>query len=690
MESKTFILWDGDLKQTISVEATRSGKEWQGICPKHEDHKPSLAINEEKGVFYCHGCNWKGQLANEMAKRTKPKIKAIYDYQDEFGNLLFQVVRYEPKAFRARRRDEKGRWVYRLNEVDPVPYRLPELLKSKDTVFICEGEKDCDNLRSLGFTVTTAPFGAGKWRPEFNKFFLDREVIILPDNDLPGIEHAVTIAKSLDGKARSVRILDPKSLKLGEKGDISDWLTTKGGTREKLMEVLSDQRSFLNWEQGERELKDKKIQEILKKGDREFEREPLTAQNFQNGILSYGVVWDGVKFLVKSDKTLEEVGEAKFISSKLDSKTVRRFLEGEGVNGSDLVKRLGNLIRDHIFFKDQRVPILIAFWLLGTYFFEIFNFYGYLWVTSPTIRCAKSLLVDLLSQLAFNSTGRLVNPSVASLFRLVANDKATIIIDEAERLRNEDKEEFSALMSILNGGFQKHSIVTRIEKTKGGFTPISFPVYSPKILAGINRVSDTIEDRSFKIEMTRKTKTEKVQRLHLAKEGKEFQRLRSDMFLWALLYASEVAEVYEGLDEIKEISSLNDREKDTWEPLLSITLVVDEISKSNFFDILVSLALDMSKRNSEKNITEEAIPNFISLIDEMFPTDKKQYFISSNNLYQQIQNDENLSFITSKKSLANFIQKLGLFPSRMRIGSSVVRGYLFDRDWLEDLRERYV
>jgi len=688
MESKTFILWDGDLKQTISVEATRSGKEWKAICPKHEDHKPSLSIDEGKGVYHCFGCGWAGKLYKPL-KKEKKRIVATYDYVDEEGNLLFQVVRYEPKNFKVRRKDKNGKWLYNLDGIEPILYRLPELIKSDGMVFVTEGEKDADNLRSFGFTVTTAPFGAKKWREEFNKFFIGREVIILPDYDTPGIEHAITIAKSLDGKARSVRIVDPRSLNLGEKEDITNWIE-KGGTREELLSIISQESSFLNWQEKQKELQKGKVHELLRKGDEHYDQEIVTAQDYRDGILSYGAIWNETKVLIKSNKVLEERDEVKFISSNLDSKTVRRFLEGEGVNGSDLVKRLGNLIRDHIFFKDQRVPILIAFWLLGTYFFEIFNFYGYLWIVSPTIRCGKSLLLDLLSQLAFNSTGRLVNPSVASIFRLIAHNKATIVLDEVERLRNEDKEEFSALMAVLNGGFQKNSIVTRIEKTKGGFTPINFPVYSPKVLAGINRVSDTIEDRSFKIEMTRKTKSERIQRLHLAKEGKEFQRLRSDMFLWALLYASEVAEVYEGLDEIEAISSLNDREKDVWEPLLSIALVVDETSISNFFDTLVSLALDMSKRNSEKNIMEEAIPNFISLVDEMFPTDKKQYFISSNDLYQQVQNDENLSFITSKKSLANFIQKLGLFPSRMRIGSSIMRGYLFERDWVEDLRKRYV
>ncbi|HKZ20436.1 MAG TPA: hypothetical protein VJQ57_10025, partial [Acidimicrobiia bacterium] len=36
------------------------------------------------------------------AKKTKGRIVATYDYNDAVGNLLFQVVRYEPKGFKCR------------------------------------------------------------------------------------------------------------------------------------------------------------------------------------------------------------------------------------------------------------------------------------------------------------------------------------------------------------------------------------------------------------------------------------------------------------------------------------------------------------------------------------------------------------------------------------------------------------
>jgi putative DNA primase/helicase len=51
--------------------------------------------------------------------------------------------------------------------VEPLPYRLPELIKNRDsTVFVCEGEKDADNVVDLGLVATCNHGGAGKWRPE--------------------------------------------------------------------------------------------------------------------------------------------------------------------------------------------------------------------------------------------------------------------------------------------------------------------------------------------------------------------------------------------------------------------------------------------------------------------------------------------------------------------------------------------
>lgn len=168
-------------------------------------------------------------------KRRAParRIVATYDYTDSVGALLYQVLRYEPKDFRQRRPDGKGGWLWSTKGLRFVPYRLPELLADagKRTVFIPEGEKDVDNLRRLGVAATCNPGGSKKWPPHFGEFFADADVVILPDNDPSGQEHATQVAANVVRFARSVRVLNLPGLP--NKGDVSDWIQS-GGTAEQL------------------------------------------------------------------------------------------------------------------------------------------------------------------------------------------------------------------------------------------------------------------------------------------------------------------------------------------------------------------------------------------------------------------------------------------------------------------------
>ncbi|MER3426470.1 MAG: hypothetical protein C4299_04890, partial [Thermoleophilia bacterium] len=70
------------------------------------------------------------------------EIAAVYDYVDEENRLLFQVVRYRPKAFAQRRPDGNGGWIWNLDGVRRVLYRLPEVLegvRAGETIYVVEG-----------------------------------------------------------------------------------------------------------------------------------------------------------------------------------------------------------------------------------------------------------------------------------------------------------------------------------------------------------------------------------------------------------------------------------------------------------------------------------------------------------------------------------------------------------------------
>lgn len=202
---------------------------WVARCPAHDDRNPSLSIHDAtdgRVLVHCHaGCDQDAVIAALKVRGLWPEnpsrtrvIVNTYKYTDEAGKLLYEVCRTEPKGFFQRRPDAFGGWINRKHP-HQVLYHLPEVVQSP-IVFLPEGEKDCETLRSHGFTATTNAGGAkARWLPQFTESLRGREVIIIPDNDQPGWERAATIARALLGVAASIIVFDlPPDSK-----DVTDW-----------------------------------------------------------------------------------------------------------------------------------------------------------------------------------------------------------------------------------------------------------------------------------------------------------------------------------------------------------------------------------------------------------------------------------------------------------------------------------
>jgi hypothetical protein len=178
-------------------------------------------------------------LIERPTAEPERKITHTYDYNDEDGALLFQVVRYEPKDFRQRRRGANGNWVWNLDGTRRVLYNLPRVLEAiadGQSVVVVEGERDVESLRALDIVATTCPQGANKWRAEYNASLAGADVILVPDNDPAGRDHMHTVGVSLKGVARRIRVIDLATVwpQCPPKGDISDWVDG-GGTTEQFL-----------------------------------------------------------------------------------------------------------------------------------------------------------------------------------------------------------------------------------------------------------------------------------------------------------------------------------------------------------------------------------------------------------------------------------------------------------------------
>jgi 5S rRNA maturation endonuclease (ribonuclease M5) len=222
--------------------------EYQGSCPFHEDKHPSFSLKNSNGVHFCHGCHVKGnaisfyaQIHNLDTKKDFRKImaaicdefgidngnkessdpEAVYPYQDAEGNVLYEICRMPKKVFRARQLDKNGKYIWNVKGVEPVLYNLPEVIKAHE-VLIVEGEKDVETARKLTGVATCNPFGAGKWRDSFSEYLKGKNVVIIADNDEPGVKHAASVAQSLSGKAQSLKIIRFEDMPEGS--DLTDFI----------------------------------------------------------------------------------------------------------------------------------------------------------------------------------------------------------------------------------------------------------------------------------------------------------------------------------------------------------------------------------------------------------------------------------------------------------------------------------
>lgn len=241
-----------DLSTTIA-NVRRDGEKRDVRCPAHPDERASLSVdigNEDRVLVYCHaGCDTRDVVAAagitmaDLAPGTtgrgtsSQEIVAIYDYTDENGELLYQVVRFEPKDFRQRRPDGADGWVWNTKGVRRVLFGLPELAGAR-TVYIAEGEKDVLALRQLGLSATTNSGGASKWRDDYTQQLCAagvEAVIVLPDNDDAGRKHANVVARSCRSGGLTATIVELPGLP--EHGDVTDWIKA-GHTADELEALL--------------------------------------------------------------------------------------------------------------------------------------------------------------------------------------------------------------------------------------------------------------------------------------------------------------------------------------------------------------------------------------------------------------------------------------------------------------------
>ncbi len=665
IKSNIFHLWDNQAKRIVSVEAKKKeGRYWIALCPFHPDkNRPNLYIDEEKEKYHCFACNRKGFLYNPDYRKLRysyhRNIAATYNYKDEKGNVLYQVVRYHPKGFSQRRPDGNDDWIWNMKGVNPVPYHLPEIIQSIEPVMIVEGEKDVESLRRMGFIATTSPMGAGKWRESYNKYLKGKEVILIPDNDRPGYQHCQNIGQSLRGIAKKIKWLELPGLE--EKEDISDWID-KGNTKEKLLQLIKEAPDFILKKYDERERTGKSVNSILKDRTKSIVPDLIHLVGDQ-GKVKY-------LFCIKGQWLIEEyfIKDNKRYSPKqnlpikiLDANIINRSLK---MDVARLATEINAFIKSYLEMPLDSDYLILTMWVFHTYIIEKFN-------TTPILyfygvkETGKSRAGEVLSELAFRAQ-RLTSLTEAILFRSVELFKPALIIDEIKLLGKGGNQ---GLADLIKTTYKRGLKVSRINLNKYGEDQIEYyDTFTPLVICTTESIPDIIESRCILFIMQKNSNPQIERKIDM----KWANDLRERLTVFRANYINRE------LPEAQHIA--RGRLNEIMFPLYQALLICEPERKSEFINIVKQI---QRHKDNEEGMGLEA--EIVKAIDDECQESKCRQFLTQA-ISKRLNEFRSENEAISDRAVNHRIRRLGFHKVRFKKGRM---GFRINTERLRCLKNKY-
>jgi len=589
--------------------------------------------------------------------------------EDGFVRIPYYDANGEYLYCKCRGKANKSFW-YWPRPKELCLYNLQNLSAYKDYVVITEGEIDCLSLLQNNINAVGCP-GAKLFKKEWADLLSGvGDIYIAFDNDLPGIEAAIKIAEECFINRDTYNILVPREA--GTK-DINDLLLMAGYKREDYLRLIKQATKH-----------NAKINQVHIKKPKAKEKPKLKVSRFLSGEklgeVFYSKVGKSSGFAVYDLKsgvidTLDSFEDEDNIylpdlESELILNRVVRIPECALEHGDtyDLLSDLHSYINKYVDIENENDRDIVATYVLLSWVYQRFSSIPYLRILGD-YGCGKSRLLKVLN-VCYKSIYTSGNASEAPIFRLVHKYGGTLIIDEAELSRNNDRCE--GIKEILRFGKDRDGVVARCDGQN--FEVKTYRVFGPKILGSRRTYADdALESRIINIKM----KETKASHIPLNLDIEEFEKdandIRSKLLDWSLKnYFKVDINIYKDFID----SSVSMRINEMNSPLICLR------HKDSYF-VEGLLAKSKNKFQSLMEDKSESLEaNIVNSISDLY--DKK----TGNPLLKDIV--DNLAEMGSKNYSARFIgsiirDNLGLATSHTRDGNIVV----VDMEKLTELKKEY-
>ena len=244
--------------------------------------------------------------------------------------------------------------------------------------------------------------------------------------------------------------------------------------------------------------------------------------------------------------------------------------------------------------KANGTTAMLALWSMLTYIYPAFDAVPYLYVGGP-LGSGKSRVFEILSRLVFRPMSS-SNLSAASLYRTLHERGGTLLLDEAERLKQTNAPDVGDLLSMLLAGYKRGGQATRLEPSGDTFRTIAFDVYGPKALACIAGLPPALASRAIPVTMFRSPPGSEKPKRRIDTEPNRWQSLRDALHLVALEYGPVWLDLADRDDVCVAMSG---RDYELWQPLLSLASWIESQGAQGLLALVQEHARETIEESSE-------------------------------------------------------------------------------------------
>jgi len=441
-------------------------------------------------------------------------------------------------------------------------------------------------------------------------------------------------------------------------------------TKNNLPILNSSEIHFENLNQGEFK-KEWYFGKLFKKNPEEFKEGIILNKNILLNNIQYMKV--GNKILPIGKNEIKDIGlnykhklepQNNFWSNDGEY-SIKEYFKSEKekiVDKEEYYKRIYNKIDYFMDLKDKEIIDVATCWIIGSYCYELFETYGYLYFKALR-ESGKSKFKKILRLIGFNGQ-EASSITEASFFRTIENTKGVLCLDEYEKMDSERKK---ATDLLLNAGIEKGSSVKRYDVDLKA--NLNFDVYCPKIICNITGLNPTTMSRCIVVELVR-TITKKG-KLKPRIKDQEWQLLRNMSYCFVMENWEEIKKTYENYD----YSQINNRAEDLWRPILSIAKVFGDDKETN----LKNYCERITKKLQEDEIEDDI--DYILLLALTNLAGEKRGFVSSKEIVNFIKSGGEIDFgeRSPERVIGWHLRNFNVFKHKTnRIGNGVTKGWELD------------